>query len=111
MRQFDTGATRDTAEDKPSYRGFLSPQVLERFGEYMLKNQVQADGKLRDPDNWKKGMPLEVYLDSLLRHVMDVWLMHDEEHALLGGKEVMEEALCACLFNVQGYLHEFLKEE
>ena len=106
MRVFETGATRDEEDSKPSYRGFLSPVVLQRFGKYMLEHQVQADGDLRDPDNWKKGIPREAYLDSLLRHVMDLWL-HHEGHSRLAVEEI-EEALCACLFNVQGYLHEQL---
>jgi len=109
MRTFAGGATRDTLSNKPSYRGFLSPLVLRRFGQYMLKYQVQPNGEKRSPDNWKKGMPDDVYLDSLLRHTMDVWL-HQEGHEWFA-EETLEEALCACLFNVQGYLHEILKKQ
>src|SRR5690348_5131587 len=60
-RFFNAGATRDTAEGKPDYPGFLSPLVVKRFGEYMLKHQVQSDGTLRSSSNWKKGIPLEAY--------------------------------------------------
>ena len=106
-RQFDTGATRDTAEGKFEYGGFLSPIVLQRFGEYMHKHREQSDGTLRASDNWQKGIPVRVYLESLLRHVMDIWLYR------LGfgerAKESYEEALCAALFNIQGLLFEELK--
>lgn len=106
MREFDTGATRDTEEGKLDYEGFLSPLVLRRFAEYMHAHRVQADGNLRDSDNWQKGMPKEAYIKSGFRHFMDWWM----EHRGHDGREDIEEALCALLFNVQGYLHEHLKE-
>jgi hypothetical protein len=105
MRQFDTGATRDTDEGKYDYEGFLSPLVLKRFAEYMHKNRVQADGNLRASDNWQKGMPQDAYMKSGFRHFMDWWMGHRGYSA-----EDTQEALCALLFNVQGYLHEELKK-
>ena len=102
LRQFSTGATRDTAEDKLDYEGFLSPVVLRAYAEYMHKNRVQSDGSLRDSDNWQKGMPLSVYMKSMWRHFMDVWTAHRK-----GNDPV--EPLCALLFNVMGYLHEVRK--
>lgn len=107
MRNFDTGATRDTAEGKPQYEGYLSPVVLHRFGQYMLEHQTQADGQTRDADNWQKGIPVDAYVDSLMRHVMDVWLHHRGRPDL--ATEDYEESLCAVLFNVQGLLYERLK--
>lgn len=103
IRTFDTGATRDTNENKLEYRRFFSPMVLRRRAEFMHKNRLQSDGKLRDPDNWKKGMPHSVYADSLSRHVREM------EQALespeLGG---IEETLCAIMFNAEGLLYELL---
>jgi hypothetical protein len=106
LREFDTGATRDTDEGKLDYEGFLSPLVLEEFGKYMNSHRVQADGKLRDSDNWQKGIPLTAYMKSGWRHFFDAW----KEHRL-GERtsEWMIECLCAVLFNVMGYLHEVLK--
>lgn len=102
MRKFDSGATRDENQDKPNYEGFLSPLVLEEFGRYMHKHRYQADGEVRDGDNWQKGIPTDAYMDSLIRHMMDVWLHHRgyPERA----REDLKEALCAVLFNVQGIL-------
>ena len=57
VRVFDTGATRDQDTTKPDFEGFLSPFVIERFGEYMSKHRVQVDGSIRDSDNWQKGIP------------------------------------------------------
>ena len=104
MREFTTGATRNNDEGKFDYEGFLSPAVIDRFAEYMHKHRVQADGKLRDSDNWQKGMPRDAYMKSGYRHFMDWW----KEHRGIESREGLEEALCALLFNVQGYLHEVL---
>ncbi len=109
MREYDTGATRNNAEDKPNYEGFLSPLVIKEFGRYMHRHRHQADGVVRDGDNWQKGMPKDDYIDSLLRHVMDVWLHHRGYPQQ--AEEDLKEALCAILFNAQGYLFTTLLEE
>jgi hypothetical protein len=108
-RQFDTGATRDTDEGKYDYEGFLSPLVLRRFGQFMNKHRKQSDGKLRDSDNWQRGMSLKVYMSSLLRHVMTLWYVHRYgEGAQEPNEDNLEDTLSAILFNTQGYLHEVL---
>ena len=99
-------ATRDTSEGKPDYGCFLSPLVLKRFGEYMHEHRVQSDGTLRAADNWQKGIPVDAYVESLLRHIMDIWL-HDRGHGD-EARESYEDALCAALFNIQGLLLEEL---
>lgn len=106
MRKTNTGATRDTDNGKHDYEGFLSPLVIERYAEYMTKHRFQADGVIRDSDNWQKGMPKEWYMKSGWRHFFDWW----KEHRNLPSKEGLENALCALLFNVMGYLHEHIKE-
>ena len=114
MRQFDTGATRDSEEGKNDYEGFYDPLVVEAFGNYMTKHRKQADGQLRDSDNWKKGIPKTAYMKSLLRHVLDVWAIHRGYKRIdkrTGEETNIIEALCAILFNVQGYLFEILKEK
>lgn len=103
MREFSTGATRNLDHDKYDYEGFLSPLVLERYAEYMHKNLVQADGKLRDSDNWQKGIPLDAYIKSGWRHFFKWWRGHRTNN-------IEQEDLCALLFNVMGYLHETLKK-
>jgi len=107
MRNFDTGATRDNDETKLDFEGFLSPLVLERFGEYMNRNRIQKDGKIRASDNWQKGMPLNCYMKSGWRHFMDWW----KEHRGASSREGLEDALCGLMFNTMGYLHEHLKEK
>ena len=106
IRQFDTGATRETDEGKYDYEGFISPLVLKRYAAYMHKHRLQPDGKLRDSDNWQKGIPKDAYMKSGWRHFLDWWC----EHRGIASREGLEEALCALLFNVMGYLHETLKK-
>jgi len=101
-RIFPTGASRDTDEGKLDFEGFLSPLVLERFAQYMHKNRQMTDGSLRASDNWQKGMPVEQYMKSLLRHVMAVWLKYRRDGV------IDEEDLCGVLFNTQGLLFESL---
>jgi hypothetical protein len=105
MREFSTGATRNIDEDKLDFEGFLSPLALEEFAKYMHKNRLQADGKLRDSDNWQKGIPMKAYMKSLYRHFFDTWKRYR-------GLETPEDQitnLCGLMFNAQGMLHELLK--
>jgi hypothetical protein len=109
VRQFDTGATRDTDTDKHDPEAFLSPIVLARFNEYMHRNRKQKDGSYRDGDNWQKGIPRDAYMKSMWRHFLDLWLYHRgyRERAT----EDIETALCAIMFNAMGYLFEVLREK
>lgn len=102
MRVFESGATRDSSEDKLDYEGFLNPLVLERYAKYMHKHRLQADGKLRASDNWQKGMPRAEYVKSLLRHTMELWISH--RHGI--HDPITEDALCAIMFNAMGLLNE-----
>lgn len=107
MRNFDTGATRDDDSTKYDFEGFLSPLVLERFGQYMHSHRTQADGKVRDSDNWQKGIPQDAYMKSGWRHFFDWWWIHRGCETWIAEK--LEETLCALMFNTMGYLHEHLK--
>lgn len=113
IREFDTGATRNTDSSKLDYEGFLSPVVLERFSRYMQGHRIQSDGSLRDPDNWQKGIPRQVYVKSLVRHTMDFWRLWR------GGKVIdpdtgkpadAEDLACAIMFNVMGWLYETINQ-
>ena len=106
IRKFKTGATRDIEEGKFDYEGFLSPIGVERYAEYMHKHRLQSDGKIRESDNWQKGMPLTCYIKSMWRHFMDLW----KEHRGFKSRNGIEDALCAIIFNAFGYLTELLKK-
>ena len=108
MRTFDSGATRDSDDEKLDYDGFLSPLTLLCYAEFLHSHRVQTDGKMRDSDNWQKGIPLSVYMKSLWRHFMEFWTHHRSGSA---GTPEVKESLCAVIFNASGYLHELLKKE
>lgn len=114
IRTFESGATRDVDDNKLDYEGFLSPLVLQAFGQYMHQHRLQKDGSIRSSDNWQKGMGLDVYLKSLIRHVMDLWLMSRTEEGQIvrpdGEVVELEDALGGIFFNVQGYWHEVIQE-
>ncbi len=110
MRNFETGATRDTVEGKLSYIKGLDPAVMKRYLQYLDSHRKQADGSMRAFDNWKNGIPKDAYLDGLGRHFWDVWLLYngytaEDNH----GPVILENALCAIMFNTMGYLFEELK--
>ena len=102
IREFATGATRDT--DTGKYEGFLNPDVLEEFAQYMHEHRMQKDGELRASDNWQKGMPRDEYIKSLWRHFHDAWKGHRHGN-------ITKTMLCAIMFNTMGYMLEMIKEE
>lgn len=105
VRTFESGATRNLDDTKPDFEGFLSPLVLRAYGAYMHRHRILPNGDMRASDNWQAGIPLDVYAKSAFRHFLDF-------HAGHRGYETaqsLEDDLCALLFNISGYLHEYLK--
>lgn len=110
IRKFDTGATRDTDENKLEPWGFGSALVEKAFSEYMHGHRLQSDGGLRDSDNWRHGIPVESYWHSLSRHVLDLRLLYEGFPKEANAKAIIE-ALMAIKFNVDGMAYELLKRE
>lgn len=112
IRKFESGATRDTDADKLNYIKALSPTVLQYYVGYLGKHRTQSDGNLRDWDNWKKGIDKQTYLESLERHKMAVWLLHQGYPASDNhGPVTLEDSLAGIIFNASGWLHEILEEK
>lgn len=108
MRQFGTGATRNVESD-PDIHGFTSPLAIAMFARYMHENRTQADGTIRDSDNWKRGIPIDSYIRSMRRHLQDLTLHHDGYADC--SREDLYAALGGLFFNVQGYMHEVSKAD
>jgi hypothetical protein len=114
MREFKSGATRNSDVGKNDYDGFLSLPVIQEYGNYMTKHRKQADGKLRDSDNWQKGFGdkhYDVCMKSAWRHFLDFWAIHRGYKRIdsIDGHEItLIEAGCALLFNIMAYLHILL---
>lgn len=114
MRRFKSGATRDDNEKKNDYEGYFHPLVIEEYGNYMTVHRKQADGELRDSDNWQRGIPKTAYIKSLWRHFLDLWFLHRgyKRFDKKDGHEItVREACCAIKFNINGYLYEDLKNK
>jgi len=112
IREFDTGATRDTEEGKLNYIKALDPLVMQTYVGYLGRHRVQSDGNLRDWDNWKKGIDKQTYLESGDRHHRAIWLLSQgypvyDNH----GPVTEKDALCGVIFNAMGRLYELLKKE
>lgn len=87
-QEFETGARRDTQEDKPRY-DLISPIALRRFAELMGRGAEKYGDR-----NWEKGIPLSRFYASMFRHMMQ-WAEGD----------VSEDHLAAVLFNAAGIMH------
>lgn len=110
MRVFETGGTRNIDNDKLDFEGFLSPLVLDSYAKYMHKHRFQADGNIRDSDNWQKlfGDKHEnVCIKSAWRHFFSWW----KSHRGLPTEETVEESICALIFNASAYLHKLEKDK
>lgn len=62
-QDFETGARRDTQDDKPRY-GLIPPYPL-----YRLAMHYTNGAKKYGENNWTKGMPMSRTWESLERHV------------------------------------------
>lgn len=113
IRISETGATRDSSINKPELAKYICPRVIKEFGEYMLKHQIQSDGTKREGDNYKKGFgktPKEskdIIFDSLIRHILDLWLEHDGFQS----RDGIKEAIGGSFFNIMAYWEEIIKDE
>jgi hypothetical protein len=106
-RTFSTGAKRDTDDGKLQFARCLSPYALEAVADYMRRHNSQAH---RREDNWKAGIPLDSFMESMFRHFHHAWKLHVELRTEPSYYE-LADALCGIMFNAQGYLHELLKPE
>lgn len=98
---FDTGAIRDSQDGKEDYIETISWTAFRRYAQYMTGKK-----KKYGAGNFKKGIPVDSYEASLVRHVQK-YLANKYENQ---GIEKEEDHLSAILFNVFGIMHEELKQ-
>lgn len=97
MRKFKTGAVRDDIADKEDYVETIAWASLKRFAQYMT-----AKKKKYGAGNFKKGIPISSYEESLTRHIQKYF-----ENKYEGGTaEPTEDHLSAIVFNVFGIMYE-----
>lgn len=105
IRTFTTGATRSTSDGKLDYIKGLCPHTIEAYMRYLSKHRIQADGNIRDFDNWKKGIPTGEYLSSIFRHIMSIWKDYE------AGNTIAQDEACAVVFNAMGMLRNIVNGE
>ncbi len=94
---FGTGAIRDTQSGKTDFTETISFTAHNRYAKYMTKKKEKYGA-----GNFKKGIPIESYEQSLLRHI-DKYFRNKYEN---GNDEKEEDHLAAMRFNVDGIMHE-----
>lgn len=87
-QDFDTGARRDTQDDKPRY-GLVSIPALTRLA-WHYTNGAKKYGE----NNWTKGMPYSRFFESTFRHLA-AWATGDES----------EDHLAAVAWNAFAIMH------
>jgi len=100
MRKFNTGAVRDNDEQKPNFVETISWTAFNRYATYMTGKATKYGA-----GNFKKGIPIESYEESLMRHI-DKYFRNKYE---AGYDEPNEDHLSAAVFNIFGILHEEAK--
>ena len=96
-RKFSSGAVRDNDIGKESFIECLSFSAMRRYAIYMKTQE-----KKYPPNNWRKGIPIKEYEQSLFRH-LHKYLSNKYEGSNL---EPDIDHLGAAFFNLQGIIHE-----
>ena len=97
ITSFPTGAIRDSQDGKIDFIETISFTAHERYARYMTGKKAKYG-----VGNFKKGIPIHSYEQSLLRHV-DKYFRNKYEH---GTDEPNEDHLAAMRFNIDGIMHE-----
>jgi len=96
-RRFKTGAIRDADDNKEDYIETISWTAFKRYAQYMTSKKSKYGA-----GNFKLGIDIESYEQSLVRHVQK-YLANKYEN---GDVEKEEDHLSAILFNTFGIIHE-----
>lgn len=97
VRTFKSGAIRDDDSTKEDYIETISWTALKRHAKYMTGKKARYGS-----GNFKKGIDIESYEQSLVRHLQK-YLENKYEQ---GTVEVEEDHLAAMMFNICGIMHE-----
>jgi len=107
METYESGATRTSEDGRLSYVRGLSPVVLRRYLQYLAKHRKQADGSMREFDNWKQGIPMRRSFDGLGRHFFTLWLLMEGLDIYDDSGQVdIQDVLCAIMFNTMCMLYQ-----
>lgn len=99
ITKFSSGAIRDTQIGKTDFTETISWQAFGRYADYMT-SKASKYGK----GNFLKGIPIESYERSMLRHVHK-YMVNKQG----GSLEPNEDHLAAIVFNVFGIMLEEMR--
>ena len=97
VRKFASGAIRDVEIGKEDYIETISWSAFKRYAQYMTSKKAKYGS-----GNFKKGIDIESYERSLVRHLQK-YLANKYEG---GDVEKEEDHISAIIFNAMGILHE-----
>lgn len=110
QRKFESGATRNSSDNKLDYEGFINPIVEWAFAQYMHKHRLLEDGTMRASDNWQLGIPQQELMKSAHRHWQDLRLIQRYYTVGENGKVVSKlDALLGLKFNIDAMIYDELK--
>lgn len=102
IRKFASGAVRDSENDKEDYIETISWTAFRRYAQYMTGKKSKYGA-----GNFKKGIDIESYERSLVRHLQKYLANKYEGQSV----EKEEDHLSAILFNTFGIIHEEQRNE
>lgn len=102
ITKWATGAIRDSQEGKEDYTETISWSAFKRYAQYMTGKKAKYGS-----GNFKKGIPIESYEQSLLRHVQK-YMENKYENGTI---EKEDDHLSAMVFNIFGIMHEEEREK
>jgi len=97
LTHFKSGAIRDAQDGKEDYIETISWSAMKRYAQYMTSKKAKYGS-----GNFKKGIDIDSYERSLLRHIQK-YLENKYEN---GQVEKDEDHLSAIIFNTFGIMHE-----
>lgn len=97
ITRFGTGAIRDTQDGKIDFIETISWTAFARYAAYMTGKKAKYGA-----GNFKKGIPIDSYEKSLVRHIHKYMVNKYER----GDLEKAEDHLSAAVFNLFGIMHE-----
>jgi hypothetical protein len=83
--EFNTGAVRDASEGKGN------PSLIPLEALRAVSKRFEDGATKYGRDNWKKGIPLSRYVDSLYRHL---WQLMENDQTEDHGGAVIWNAMC-----------------
>jgi hypothetical protein len=102
VTKFPTGAIRDDVTGKEDYTETISWTAFKRYAQYMTSKKSRYG-----VGNFKKGIPIPSYEQSLVRHLQKYMANKYEG----GTIEKDDDHLSAMVFNILGIIHEEEREK